>query len=288
MSDTVILHEDDQEVFGEDEHGVKFVVAGDGNYICRKSDYYESAVKTRSEIPQVFLPHLDGSRCSSSFEFPEELLAEAFGFLQAVALKYNSAESALVLLRHPEHGLRWHCPEQSVSTAHVHFENPTPEDGWVRFGDIHSHPSFSNTPSGVDEHDETHLDGFHLIAAGLASPESSSISCTFCVDGKRFRMDDLADVPKREWVKPPKEWMKKVRRRDIYSYASSGGKKKKKKKKNTPARYSYATSKKPWISGIRTIMTLLEEIEKNGLRDKFSDEIMRDAEQYVEQNNFLV
>lgn len=208
--------------------GMRVVLAEGGLYTERTSEMFDSCVLGRVKLPDLE-EHEEFVRLKVP-KIPERMVAEALGFFKA-AFEQHQGEAALVLLYNKTtKEWRWYCPEQWAGGGmSVEFKNPlVPPDGFCIFGDMHSHPSFSPEPSGVDINDEIHRDGLHLIAGYVVKSKGKwwggrrqpgpQISATFAIDQARIRLKAesvLEDLPhERLWIKPPAEWMAKITHRE--------------------------------------------------------------------------
>lgn len=198
----------------------RYVLGRDGLSLERSTSMYTSSVKVDGPIP--FLedhPEHCQLHCGP---IPSEMLSQMVGFFQA-AYRMHGGEAALVLLYYPETGrFAWHCPKQTIQMYlwwnklcpedSVEYDNPlTLPEGAVHFGDAHSHIG-PPTPSLVDENDEAHLDGLHMIV-GYINSQRPSYHLDFCIDGHRFKVPTGAifeAIPEAPFPEPPEEWMNQI------------------------------------------------------------------------------
>jgi hypothetical protein len=190
---------------------------------------YSSSVKVDGPIP--FLEEHRQQCQLHCGKIPVEMLRQMVGFFQA-AYKLHQGEAALVLLYYPAtETFAWHCPRQTIqmysywgkwySEDAVEYENPLSlPPGAVHFGDAHSH-MHSPTPSLVDQNDEAHLDGLHIIV-GYINSSRPDWHLDFCIDGNRFAVPTdviLEAIPEAPFPEPPEEWMKEIEQ--VYPKSSS-------------------------------------------------------------------
>jgi hypothetical protein len=201
---------------------MRLVVAQEGVYLERRNEMFSST--TTYQGPLLGLESHRRRCVLHCGKIPAPMIRDMLGFFWT-AQEVHGGEAALVLLYHPQkRRFRWYCPKQTVeiflscgrwrAVDSIRFENPLQlPDGFVRFGDAHSHPHISKgSPSYADVEDEVHNDGLHIIVSDLVDGPSYHID--FVVDGQRFRVAPeiiLADTLSPPYPPPPKSWLRRVR-----------------------------------------------------------------------------
>ena len=254
----------------------RYVLGRDGLSLERATAMYTSSVKVDGPIP--FLddnPQHCQLHCGP---IPSEMLSRMVGFFQA-AYQMHGGEAALVLLYYPETGrFAWHCPKQMIrmylwwnklhAEDSVEYDNPlTLPEGAVHFGDAHSHLG-PPTPSLVDQKDEAHLDGLHIIA-GYVNSQRPSYHLDFCIDGHRFKVPTDAifeAIPEAPFPEPPAEWLNQIRILYPKSYLAS--------KSNTYSTSSYHAKSSFHSNG---------SAKNEEHADKGEPEVQKDREQSTEE-----
>jgi hypothetical protein len=207
----------------------RYVLGREGLFLERSTPMYSSSVKVDGPIP--FLEEHRQQCQLHCGKIPVEMLRQMLGFFQA-AYKLHEGEAALVLLYYPAtETFAWHCPRQTIqmysywgkwySEDSVEYENPLAlPAGAVHFGDAHSH-THSPKPSLMDQNDETHLDGLHIIV-GYINSSRPDWHLDFCIDGNRFAVPTdviLEAIPEAPFPEPPEEWMREIQM--VYPKSSS-------------------------------------------------------------------
>lgn len=180
-----------------------FVTARDGHYLLKRNGFFDACVRVES-IPDM--PEQKEFFTLKAGKIPLALFLEALAFMEAVYRRHKS--EALVLLTHEKGAWGIHVPEQRVSGASVTYVN---RDKVRAVGTLHSHPGFSPTPSGTDEHDEMAFDGVHVITAAF-HPLPEAVRAFAVVNGRRFQLDpkDLIEGLDKAAAAFPEEWLGKV------------------------------------------------------------------------------
>lgn len=204
------------------EGGLRYLLARDGLYLERRTALYHTS--TRLTGPLLGLAAHEVS-CQLFFPpLPRVLVRAMLTFFKA-AYDLHGGEAALVLLYHPGTGAyRWHCPPQTVEVYRsfgrlraydaIAYELPLElPEGYVVFGDAHSHGSMPAYASAVDKHDEEHKDGLHLIVGRIDEPGRYDYHADFVMDGQRFGLDPAAvleDMRCRPFARPPAPWLERI------------------------------------------------------------------------------
>ncbi|HVS35721.1 MAG TPA: Mov34/MPN/PAD-1 family protein [Gemmataceae bacterium] len=202
--------------------GLRYVLARDGLYLERRTDLYRTS--TRIEGPLVGLvPH--ESRCELGCARVPRILSRVMLAFFEFAYRLHEGEAALVLLYHPQRRLfRWHCPEQTVEVYSsygrlyaydaIAFNLPLElPAGYILLGDVHSHGDLGPHPSGIDERDEAHSDGLHIIVGRIGRRGPPEYHVDFVMDRRRFHLapeEVFEDATCRALPRPPESWIKRI------------------------------------------------------------------------------
>lgn len=181
-----------------------YVTGHTGHFLVKRNKLFEACVRVEC-IPGQ--PEQREFFRLKTGKIPMALFRQVLAFLEKVYEAHRS--EGIVLLTHENGQWGIHVPDQEVGAAHLKYENK--EKARV-VGSIHSHPGFTSTPSGTDEHDELDFDGIHVVTAGFL-PIADCITAFGVVNGRRFRIpvedliEDLAPVE----ATFPEEWLKRVK-----------------------------------------------------------------------------
>lgn len=202
--------------------GMRYIMGKHGLMVQRNSPLFISSVPAEADFDHLAsVPHGVMLRTP---RIPAALIEQALAFFTKVDDLYRG-EAALILLYNPsQKTFHWYCPDQISVGMNVRITYPTAvPPGMVVFGDFHSHPGMSPTPSMTDEEDEVYRAGLHLIAGYVGckkrwyNPTGTDkiieISSTFSIDGKRVTLetdDVLEAVPQPPFGEFPQEWMDHV------------------------------------------------------------------------------
>jgi hypothetical protein len=214
---------------------MRYVLAGGGLFLERQTSMYTTCTQVPGPVAGL---GEHGERCRLTCgPLPRLMTRAMLGFFRA-AYHLHGGEAALILLYNPvSRTFRWHCPQQTVEAYHgfsgrlqaydsIQYEMPlTVPEGYVIFGDAHSHGSLSAVPSGIDKHDESHKDGLHLIVGRLDRPGEIDYHADFVMDGRRFTFDPAAvleDPQCEPFAKVPPAWLKciRIKRSSPWSWSS--------------------------------------------------------------------
>jgi PRTRC genetic system protein A len=176
---------------------VFYVLASNGLFLCRNYPFFRSCVPAAGwpaelETQRTFLK-------LKAPKVPRHLLEIAVGFFHRIG-EATGAEAALLLIwDEGSNKVRLMAPKQRSTVYRgslggtfpvgVHYDLPSrlPE-GWVIFGDIHSHVDGAAYSSFTDKRDEKHRPGLHIVV-GRIGQEPPQIHVEAIVDGVRFDVD---------------------------------------------------------------------------------------------------
>lgn len=208
---------------GLDEDGMRIVVAEDGHYLERRTPMFATCTRATGRLIGL-APHEES--CTLFTGKVPRLMVRAMLAYFRDAYRIHEGEAALVLLYHPERGtFRWVCPDQTVEVSKtwrgmvasdfIRYDMPLEvPDGYVIFGDAHSHADMPARPSGTDKDDEEFKDGLHIIVGRIDRVPQHQYHVDFVMDGQRFNLppesvlEDGGCVP---LAKSPKSWLGKIR-----------------------------------------------------------------------------
>lgn len=106
----------------------------------------------------------------------------------------SKSEAQVRLFVHPEHGWMAHAFPQKggtgMTTKEIESEDAKTQRaaipaGYTAFGTVHHHCSMSAFQSGVDQEDESSVDGLH-ITVGNVDKEQMDLHCRIYVKGNKF------------------------------------------------------------------------------------------------------
>ncbi len=176
---------------------VFYVLASSGLFLCRNHPFFRSCVPARG-----WPSELASQRTFLKLQVPKlprPLLEVAVGFFDRIG-EETGAEAALLLIwDEASKKVRLMAPRQrctvyrgyrgGVFPVGVHYDLPSQlPEGWVVFGDIHSHVDGAAFSSSTDRQDEKYRPGLHIVV-GRIGEEPPEIHAEAIVDGVRFKVD---------------------------------------------------------------------------------------------------
>jgi len=207
----------------EDE--VFYVLSSSGLYLGRNYLFYKSVVPARS-----WPAELAGQGTVLEPRYPkvsQSLMEWAVGFFAEVGRTYGAEASVVLVWDERLKRVRLFVPEQrctvyrgwkgQVYPVGVHYNLPVQiPEGWVIFGDIHSHVDGAAFASHTDKQDESHRPGLHIVV-GRIWDEPPEFHVEAIVDGVRFPLDldQAVEGYERRRNKISGRWLDKV---EIESY----------------------------------------------------------------------
>jgi proteasome lid subunit RPN8/RPN11 len=216
---TPILAKASEEVPWPQDERLFYVLARDGLYMCRESEFFRSCVKAKggpSELyPQepFYEPRFP--------EIPAEVIERAVGFFTQIADLHGSEAAALLVWDRSERRVRLVVPDQVATMGGstyrypigVHYDpaGDLPGDQVV-FGDIHSHVDYAAYASHTDVEDELHSAGLHIVV-GRIRDEPPQFHVEAVVDGQRFvlQLSQVAAGYRHRQMSAPQEWIDRVK-----------------------------------------------------------------------------
>ena len=204
-----------------DQEGAFYILSRDGLHLCRNQPHFRSSVPAPnwpSELSThpTFLSLLHP-------KIPRAPLELMVGFFHRLASLHGAEAAALLVLDRATGRVRFHVPEQTARVGAdsrgrrypigVSYETePAPPPGCLVVGDIHSHAFAAAYASAVDQHDEAHRPGLHLVV-GRIDWEPPEFHCEFVVDGTRFPVQEetILDGYTKRRHDVPRSWIRRVR-----------------------------------------------------------------------------
>lgn len=192
-----------------------------GLFLCRNTPFFQSCVPV-----SAYPSELAGQKPFLKLTYPRiprSLMERVIGFFDLVGLRY--ASEAVVLIawnRHtdaveaivPEQvglvGLSWNDKPYPME---LEYQLPSLPPHLLLLGDIHSHVDGPAYSSYLDQSDEVHRPGLHLVV-GRILDEPPEFHCEATADGVRFQVNDLSLVlegyVRRRTNEVPEEWLDKI------------------------------------------------------------------------------
>lgn len=213
-----------------EDHGVFHLVTADGLFLCRNHEFFTSSVSTE-QWPQELAGHArflrlryprlaqrDFERIVGFFS----VIGDSFGAEAAVLLAWNPDRKRLELIVPPQRSLvssGWGGKSYPIS---VEYDVPPLPAGWRWLGDVHSHVDEAAYTSSMDERDERHRPGLHIIV-GRITQEPPEFSVSAVVDGTRFRIRSIETVVegyhRRRVAEVPTDWIDQI---EVRRWSTSG------------------------------------------------------------------
>jgi len=218
---TPVLLKTDEAMPWPEDQSVFHLVTADGLYLCRNHEFFVSSVST-NQFPQELAGHHSFLRLRYP-RLPQPLFEQIIGFFSAIGEAFG-AEAAVLLAWNPhQRQIEIVVPNQrslvssgwggSVYPLSVEYEMPPLPEGWRWIGDMHSHADEAAYSSYMDEKDERHRPGLHIVV-GRIRQEPPEFHAEVIVDGARFRIHNLDTVVEgyqhRRVAEVPTQWIKCV------------------------------------------------------------------------------
>jgi hypothetical protein len=206
-----------------------YVLTSDGLFVCRNHKFFRSCVRARR-----FPSELAGQEPFLNVDYPKmprRMIERIVGFFSEVADRFGSEAAVLLAWDEPAERIRVVVPQQVASVGRnwrgqpypidLKYETPAQlPDGWVIIGDVHSHVDYWPTPSYVDDQDETHRAGVHVIVGRIYS-EPPEFHVEAVVDGRRFTLRKqhvMEGYQRRRTDDIPLSWFEKLKIKSYGSY----------------------------------------------------------------------
>jgi len=198
-----------------------YVMTGDGLFVCRNHKFFRSCVPAR-RWPSA-LARQDTFLKVAYPKMPRAMIERIVGFFSVVADMHNSEAGVLLAWDEPAQRLHVVVPDQVATVSRNWYGDVFPiglkyewpadlPDGWVILGDVHSHVDHWPNPSYIDDLDETHRAGVHVVIGRIRS-EPPEFHIEAVVDGQRFvlRPDQIMEDYRCRRDKFPRAWLDKVK-----------------------------------------------------------------------------
>jgi PRTRC genetic system protein A len=203
------------------EENVFYLLTADGLFLCRNHPFFRSSVPV-DEWPEELAGHQPFLRLSYP-KIPQRLFERVIGFFSGIGADYGAEAAALLVWDKHARAVQVVVPEQTslVGTTwsgrsfpmEVYYDVPQLAAHQMLIGDIHSHVEMPAYASAMDQDDEAHRPGLHVVVGRLSS-EPPDLHLEATVDGKRFQIRDpamvLAGYTRRRPEEVPEEWLSKV------------------------------------------------------------------------------
>lgn len=187
-----------------------YLVSSTGNYICRNHQFFRSCVKTTK--PVKALPEVNESVHLSYPKLSRQQIEQIVGWFTHVGKKHSEA-IVLLCWDNTNNRLELAVPVQEGSDwMDLKYTTPNLPPSWTVIGDIHSHVDCPAYTSFVDERDELHRPGLHIVV-GKISQEPPEFHVAVTVDGSRFTVKDWSQVIEdygRRSKQYPREWNNQI------------------------------------------------------------------------------
>lgn len=200
-----------------------YLQAKEGLFKCRTHPFYTSAVKVDGGHPELVS---QSEFCEIRYpKVPQKMMEDTVAFFAEIARRHDTEAIVLIGYNTKTHEVMPVVPEQ-WSIVHESLVNKGQYWGGLNIkytvpsslppdviliGDIHSHVDAGPGHSGVDEADETHRAGIHIIV-GTIRKEPPAMSADVVVDGSRFDINNLSlviDGYDKRSDACPAEWFEK-------------------------------------------------------------------------------
>ena len=176
---------------------VFYLLSSSGLFLCRNYPFFRSCVPARG-----WPTELASQRTFLKLQYPKlprHLLEVAVGFFDRIGEEFGAEAAVLLIWDEGTKKVRLMAPKQrctvyrgyrgGVFPIGVHYDLPAQlPEGWVVFGDIHSHVDGAAFSSYTDKQDEKYRPGLHIVV-GRIGEEPPEIHVEAIVDGVRFKVD---------------------------------------------------------------------------------------------------
>ena len=215
----ILLKTADDMPWPEDE-SVFQLVTSDGLYLCRNHPFFTSSVPVDRWPPELAshapflrlryprLPQRVFERIVGFFA----VIGETFGAEAAVLLAWDPASRCIEVIVPEQRSLVSSGWSGQCYPLSVEYDMPPLPEGWMWIGDAHSHVDEPAYASTMDEKDEHHRPGLHIVVGKIFGEPEFHVEVT--VDGMRFRVKRLETVvegyERRRVAEVPSAWIEKV------------------------------------------------------------------------------
>ncbi len=197
-----------------------YVLTGNGLFLNRRTPFFESSVPTKRWPPELAF-----HKPSLKHRFPlipKALIERVIGFLDTMFTLSGNEAIALFQWR-DEGGYEVVIPPQECTDVrgwdfrrapfYTRYEVPIAAPGTRWLGDIHSHGPWPAFFSALDDHDDKHVPGFHVVL-GCLDRRQEEVDLVAAVTVDNFAFDiapmSLFEGYERRRYDFPKEWLQNV------------------------------------------------------------------------------
>jgi len=168
-----------------------FIIGSNGTFIKKTFDMFDSCTKVNGID---FLEEVEEFVNLKTGKIPDNLLYLSLVFLSKIYRENKTEACILIYYNFEKKKFFVDSPLQiGISPVSVKYLKEFSEfNGYQVVGTIHSHPSFTASHSGGDDHDEKFFDGIHVTIGDIDKfPEvpEFSISSSIVINGKRFKKE---------------------------------------------------------------------------------------------------
>jgi PRTRC genetic system protein A len=188
-----------------------YLLTANGLFLCRNHEWFQSCSQAKKGPGELELQ--EPFATVSYPAIPRLLLEKAVGFFRRVDQEHHWEAALILVWNRNTNAMELVCPDQKNSGGGVEYEIPKLPQHLALIGDIHSHPSFSATPSTIDKDDEDNRPGLHVIVGKINWP-TPEFSCVTVIDGQRFTVAPehvLEGYKDSDPAQAPAEWLGKVK-----------------------------------------------------------------------------
>jgi hypothetical protein len=197
------------------------LLTSDGLFLCRNTPFFRSCVPV-ADYPSELARQRPFLKLRYP-RLPRRLLEQVVGFFDLIGVRHASEAAALLAWNRNTGEIEVLVPDQvglvglswndQPFPMELHYTLPALPSHLVLLGDIHSHVDGPAYSSGLDQSDEVHRPGLHLVV-GRIRDEPPQFHCEATADGVRFQVSDLSLVLegyyRRRVHEVPPEWIRKV------------------------------------------------------------------------------
>jgi PRTRC genetic system protein A len=198
-----------------------YLLSRDGLSFCRNDRLFQSCVPARG-----FPRELAGQEPFVRLNYPrvpQRLLETIIGFFAVIGARHNAEAAAVLVWNRDRAAIEAVVPPQVSLVSmgwggrgypmEVHYDVPPLPPHLTVIGDIHSHVEEAAYASFMDQRDETHRPGLHLVI-GRISQEPPEFHIEMVVDGARFpikRPETVLEGYERRRIQDvPETWFNQV------------------------------------------------------------------------------
>jgi hypothetical protein len=199
---------------------VFYLMTSEGLFLCRNHRFFKSSVPARA-FPRELSWH-NSSLHLHYPRIPQGALEQVLAFFIHVGEHYSA--EAIVLLAWDETWQRSRIivPDQIATVGQNRWNETWPiaveyqmpkqlPEGWVVYGDVHSHVDGSAGASHIDRDDEAFKAGLHIIFGRVFDPRPD-FSAQAVVDGFRFNLKEhhVFEGYHRPARRFPRRWLERM------------------------------------------------------------------------------